>query len=620
MTFFHEQTGHLRTWARRTLWCVFVTGALCAIVIPIFSIYRREGDNARSVVEVGPQGVSHTGDYIHVVGTVASVDFEDKNFRVHFEFTPHGTLAGDDGILSGGISISLFYTTLTFPEGQIMRSVDVTMPYMQGATIDYPFDAYKSYFEILANKEKEQLHKIPVSLTFLGMLQSVEFIPKVKLSSDELYKISIEIYTRRSPTTIGFSLFIVLIMWLLSIAIGIIAIQVIQKHRISDEHVLTLGITTLFALPALRETQPGIPAIGCAADVLGFYWNMAIIAISSIMILMASALRWKEPSIEKELDMVRKQHDYQSKLIQEMGIPMPFPLTGGPFYDYQVKHKRMPFMTEGHLAQQHVHHRQPQHYHNHHPDHHHQQSNQQQYDHAKHQPYDQPVSLVTPLEDRKEFPEGCGRYGHDHPGWMYQDHGDLDLASLPDAADKREMPPFYMHDNHHVGVHCRETGGIPNNIGNQDRQGRGGSSCGASEGSVRSTKSLNGQNDGSLRLHLRCNPPPLQRFTTKQRNGSSKSSGSRNDHSGSSTLGTQRGQRSRTMPEPLHDKDKEKAEGTGKEKQELMQDRRVESKEVPSGSHHNTLTILGAEGSHITFNGARYLGHFVQTPSNHHAS
>jgi hypothetical protein len=143
---------------------------------------------------------------------------------------------------------------------------------MQGATIDYPFDAYKSYFEILANKEKEQLHKIPVSLTFLGMLQSVEFIPKVKLSSDELYKISIEIYTRRSPTTIGFSLFIVLIMWLLSIAIGIIAIQVIQKHRISDEHVLTLGITTLFALPALRETQPGIPAIGCAADVLGFYW------------------------------------------------------------------------------------------------------------------------------------------------------------------------------------------------------------------------------------------------------------------------------------------------------------------------------------------------------------
>ncbi|KAF9186061.1 hypothetical protein BGZ51_007048 [Haplosporangium sp. Z 767] len=344
MTLFHQHTGQLRAWARRTLWCVVVIGSLCAVVLPIFMIYRKEGDNARSVVEVGPQGVSHTGDYIHVVGSVASVDFEDKNFRVHFEFTPHGTLAGDDGILVAPIALSLFYTTLTFPVAQIMRSVDVTMPYMQGATIDYPFDAYKSYFEILANKEKEQLRKIPVSLTFLGMLQSVEFIPTVHLSNDDLYKISIEIFTRRSPTTIGFSIFIVMIMWALSIAIGIIAIQVVRKHRASDEHILTLGITTLFALPALRETQPGIPAIGCAADVLGFYWNMAIIAISSIMIVMASALRWKEPSIKEELELVQKQHDFQSKLIKEMTIPMPLPITGGPFYNYQVKKKRMPFL------------------------------------------------------------------------------------------------------------------------------------------------------------------------------------------------------------------------------------------------------------------------------------
>ncbi|KAF9569968.1 hypothetical protein EC968_002369 [Mortierella alpina] len=346
MTLFHERTGQLRTWARRTIWSIVVTGSLCAVVIPIFSIYRREGDNARSVVEVGPQGVSHTGDFIHVVGSVANVDFEDKNFRVHFEFTPHGTLTGDDGVLTAAISMSLFYTTLTFPVAQIMRSVDVTMPYMQGATIDYPFDAYKSYFEIMANLEKEQLHKIPVSLTFQGMLQSVEFIPTVRLSNEDLYKIAIEISTRRSPTTIGFSLFIVMIMWCLSISIGIIAIQVIRKYRVSDEHVLTLGITTLFALPALRETQPGIPSIGCAADVLGFYWNMAIIAIASILILMASALRWKEPSIDREIELVRKQHDMQSELISGMSIPMPFPITGGPFSDHQLKKKRMPFMTD----------------------------------------------------------------------------------------------------------------------------------------------------------------------------------------------------------------------------------------------------------------------------------
>ncbi|KAG0345700.1 hypothetical protein BG004_003263 [Podila humilis] len=344
MTLFHVRTGHLRAWARRTIWCVIVVGSLSSIVIPIFLIYRHEGDNARAVVEVGPQGVSHTGDYIHVVGSVASVDFEDKNYRVHFEFTPHGTLAGDDGVLAAAISVSLFYTTLTFPEQQIMRSVDVTMPYMQGATIDYPFDVYKSYFEILANKDREQMHRIPVSLTFLGMLQTVEFVPTVRLDPSDTYKISLQILTRRSPTTIGFSLFIVLIMWAISIAIGIIAIQVIRNHRISDEHILTLGITTLFALPALRETQPGIPAIGCAADVLGFYWNMAIIAISSIMILLASALRWKQPSIDHEIGLIQQQHGFQSKLISEMTIPMPIPVTNGPHFEYQYRKKRVPFM------------------------------------------------------------------------------------------------------------------------------------------------------------------------------------------------------------------------------------------------------------------------------------
>lgn len=59
---------------------------------------------------------------------------------------------------------------------------------------------------------------------------------------------------------------------------------------------------------------------------------------------MASALRWKEPSIEREIDLVHKQHDFQSKLISEMAIPLPFPITEGPFSDYQVKKKRIPFM------------------------------------------------------------------------------------------------------------------------------------------------------------------------------------------------------------------------------------------------------------------------------------
>jgi hypothetical protein len=72
---------------------------------------------------------------------------------------------------------------------------------------------------------------------------------------------------------------------------------------------------------------------------------MAIIAISSIMILMASALRWKEPSIQREIELIHRQHSFQSRLVSEMTIPMPFPITGGSLLEHQVKEKRLPFMA-----------------------------------------------------------------------------------------------------------------------------------------------------------------------------------------------------------------------------------------------------------------------------------
>jgi hypothetical protein len=43
----------------------------------------------------------------------------------------------------------------------------------------------------------------------------------------------------------------------------------------------TIGfsIGLLFALPAMRNTQPEVPPIGVAVDVLGFFWNMSITAL-----------------------------------------------------------------------------------------------------------------------------------------------------------------------------------------------------------------------------------------------------------------------------------------------------------------------------------------------------
>lgn len=41
----------------------------------------------------------------------------------------------------------------------------------------------------------------------------------------------------------------------------------------------------LFALPNIRSTQPGLPPIGCTADIMGFFWNIFLVAIAGISLL-----------------------------------------------------------------------------------------------------------------------------------------------------------------------------------------------------------------------------------------------------------------------------------------------------------------------------------------------
>ena len=40
----------------------------------------------------------------------------------------------------------------------------------------------------------------------------------------------------------------------------------------------------LFSLPMIRDAQPGIPAIGCTADVVSLMWNIALVSSASLML------------------------------------------------------------------------------------------------------------------------------------------------------------------------------------------------------------------------------------------------------------------------------------------------------------------------------------------------
>lgn len=139
-------------------------------------------------------------------------------------------------------------------------------------------DFYSGAFDLFAYYMNDTSQSIPITFHLDASITSFHFMPTLEhhqqyqngtVLSD---RISLKILTGRSTTTQGFSIFICILMWLLSLVMGLFGFQVVFRKRRADAHACMIGITTLFALPAVRSAQPGIPDVGCVSDILGYYW------------------------------------------------------------------------------------------------------------------------------------------------------------------------------------------------------------------------------------------------------------------------------------------------------------------------------------------------------------
>lgn len=189
-------------------------------------------------------------------------------------------------------SISPSQRKHTYHVGDDFMSFQVLFHYDDGNLIDYPFDRYTGSFQMEANvivpagidsngtspssfsaesyKAANLSQPINLSCRLEASLTSFSFEPTLNAHKRTL---NMQIRTARSTTTLGFSIFICLLMWALSLVMAMFGYQVLFHHRRVHVHDCMLGITMLFALPALRSAQPGIPDdFGCISDVLSFYW------------------------------------------------------------------------------------------------------------------------------------------------------------------------------------------------------------------------------------------------------------------------------------------------------------------------------------------------------------
>ncbi|KAI7862934.1 hypothetical protein BDF14DRAFT_1848989 [Spinellus fusiger] len=298
-----------------------VLAVLLTIIIPTWQIYTEEGKTSTLISYRDP---NIHGESLYVAASVMDVNFQEKTYKVHFLIQPNGTLVNLYGQLNQPIIVSFSSErSHHFESGDTVDPIRVEFTYDFGSEMDYPFDQYSGYFELYASYANDSLQSIPITFHLEASLSSFSFTPTLEALPHEPDRVGLKIVMGRSNTTLGFSIFVCTLMWALTLVMSLFSYQVVVKKRKVDAHTCMLGITMLFALPALRSAQPGIPEVGCTSDVLGFYWNMAIIASASITVIICWVARLDQDN--HDIERVSYSHP---KDIQNMTRPMECHLSG----------------------------------------------------------------------------------------------------------------------------------------------------------------------------------------------------------------------------------------------------------------------------------------------------
>jgi hypothetical protein len=232
---------------------------------------------------------------------VSKVDTGKFIMQTRYSFYAMGKYAKDIGDGLNVFSIPVEFITqrkkTSFDQEDVLPTSESKYPIVLGDPNRYPFDSYGSEFVInLRNKETKET--IPIIVGIVGAVQSWNFDLYVSELPDN--NVRIEAVASRGWIIKFFSSFVLIIMWVLSLTILTLSATIWFRERKVEPPIISLCASLMFALPAIRNTQPGAPSIftliiviGCTADVGGFFWNMALVALAAFLAMLNYIVMYK---------------------------------------------------------------------------------------------------------------------------------------------------------------------------------------------------------------------------------------------------------------------------------------------------------------------------------------
>jgi hypothetical protein len=312
-------------WNRRILFGILI--ALAFLAIYLFGIQRIAHEKSLRSLELTDE--VPVADHLRVEITITGVDLVKGQLMARLRMRPSGKIGSN--FRTPSVRLKLYVNNspgqqeFDFPVGQGMTRIEATVP-VEGDLNRYPFDHYESNIWLYADTppppqapqasqvpqakaplanhdldvadeelalDKDSLQKnvpVPLSISLSASTTGVKYTGEVVRDKDSTVT-RVHLNITRPFNVINTSITVMVLMMGLALAVVAMVINRITSQNASDLLPLSLSISLIFGLPALRSIQPGVPTVGVLGDYFSFIWAELFVAASAILMMWTWLLR-----------------------------------------------------------------------------------------------------------------------------------------------------------------------------------------------------------------------------------------------------------------------------------------------------------------------------------------
>ena len=138
----------------------------------------------------------------------------------------------------------------------------------------------------------QQNTTVPLTIVLSASTPGIKFSGNVS-RENSLKVTGIELQIRRADNVIAVSILLMILMSGLAMSLLGMVFKATHGSKV-DLVPLSISISLIFGLPALRNVQPGVPPVGAFGDYLSFIWAEIIVGLSAIILIWTWLLRSRE--------------------------------------------------------------------------------------------------------------------------------------------------------------------------------------------------------------------------------------------------------------------------------------------------------------------------------------